>query len=296
VLRLAVTGGTGFIGTWFLKLVPKEHEVIVLGRDFSRKELYVYDRKFKYIPTNYSKDELNTILKNVNAVVHMASVRTGASDFGDFLSNITVSENLFNSCMNNSVSNIVCLSTISVYSMLNHYPWEEKQLVSPESFYGITKATMENLGEYYNTKKNMKIKSLRVAQVLGCGEREGFMLMTFINNAFKKKTLNVYGNGAGKREYIYVKDVVAAILAALDKPEVRGVYNIGTGKNISHLELAEIINDVFGNKGNLKFIKDKEEDVTEFLMDISLAKKDLGWASEWCLKDALVDMKDIMYK
>ena len=293
-MKIAVTGGSGFVGQWLLRRLKDEHDFVVIGRKIGKKKLEVKGKQFRYIETNYLKKDLSKKLRNIDAVVHLAATRVGSNSIVDFMSNITVSENLFNSFLENDISNVVCLSSISVYSDITERPWNEEQRVSPHSFYGISKVAMENIGHYFNRSKDMNIKSLRVAKVLGYGERSGYMLNTFINQAFQKETLLVYGGGSGRREDIYVKDVADAIICALDKPDLTGIFNIGTGKNISHLELARLINEVFDNKGNLKFKRDVKEDTFNLLMDIRKAKDKLGWTPQWTIRDGLNDIRSIM--
>lgn len=293
-MKIAITGGTGFIGRWLLSSIPHNYECIILGRDKNKSNYKINNRVFKYISTDYSKRNLESILSGLDAVIHLAGIRTGSSDFATYMINVYISQNIFESCIKNDIKNIVFLSTISVYSDINKYPWSEEQMVLPISFYGISKVAIENLAEYYNRTYDMNIKSLRVAQVIGYGERPGYMLMTFINQAYLKQTLNIFGKGAGRREYIYVKDVVDAIICALKKPNKKGIYNIGTGKNISHLELAKMINEVFNNEGNYRFVNTIKEDTSVLLMDNNRASLDLGWLARWSIKEGLRDIRNIM--
>jgi len=293
-MRITITGGTGFIGKWFVKGFVDEHELIVLGRN--RKALIpdVDEKDFTFMQTDYSKTHLCELLKDSDAVIHLAAKRTGADDLESYWPNMAISYNLFESCLKTGINNVVALSTISVYSTANLLPWSEEQKVNPLSLYGISKVTMENLAEYYNKVYGLKIKCLRVAQVLGLYERSGFMLNTFIEQACRKEKLKVYGRGEGRREYIYVKDVAGAINKALDDNVPAGLFNIGTGVNTSHLELGNLINEVFDNKDNLTLVNDIDEDKSIFLMDISKAEKIMGWTPKWSLAEGLEDIKAIM--
>ena len=293
-MKITITGGTGFIGKWVLKNFVDEHEVIVLGRN--REDLIqgVDETAYTYLQTDYSKTHLCELLKGSDAVVHLAAKRTDAGGFESYWPNMAISYNLFESCLETRINNIVALSTISVYSEANSLPWSEDQKVSPLSLYGISKATMENLAEYYNKVNDLNIKCLRVAQVLGLYERSGFMLNTFIEQACRKEELKVYGSGEGRREYIYVKDVVSAIKKALDESLTAGLFNIGTGVNISHLELGKLINEVFDNKNNLALVPHIKEDKTVYLMDITKAERIMSWIPKWSLAEGLKDIKAIM--
>ncbi len=293
-MKIAITGGTGFIGKWVLETIGKKMNVTVLGRDKVCKNVAIGMNDFKYVYTDYSELDLLDKLNGYDALIHLAAARSGSLGFKPYLDNIGISQSLFEACKQNKISNIVCLSSIAVYSDINRTPWKENDYVMPLSFYGISKASMENIAEYYNRTKSMNIKCLRVAQVVGYGERTGFMLMNFIKQAFNKEILNVYGEGAGKREYIYVKDVADAILHALSREKTLGIFNIGTGVNTSHYELAKIINLVFNNEGNLEFVKNIREDKTIFLMDGQKTKEELGWTSKWTLEEGLKDIRDLM--
>lgn len=298
-MKIALTGGTGFIGKWILDLYNEKHEFVLIGRDKNIKEYEYNGVRYKYFNTDYSQESLSKILKEgFDAVIHLAAQRPGinynSEGFDISIKNINISINILEACKENNLSNIVFASSISNYSIYNELPWKEDMQTQPIGYYGIGKVTVENLCNYYNEKYGMKIKNLRIARVVGVGEREGFMLMNFINKAYRKETLKLYGEGIGRREYIYVKDVASAFVNSVECKDKKGIFNIGTNENLSHRELAELINKVFDNEGNLELILDKEEDKTIFLMDSNKAKEELGWKHKWSLESALLDMKEIM--
>ena len=296
-MRIALTGGSGFIGKWIIKELADEHEFVVLGRSRAITQLSVGAQPIRYLNTDYGTTSLMATLKNVDAVVHLAARRPGlkstSETFQDFLPNIEIASNLFEVCTVLNIKNIVNISSISVYGLNNPLPWSEAQRCFPESYYGVAKLCTEHLANYYNRQKGTAIKSLRVAQVVGVGEREGFLLMTFINKARRQETLQVFGTGTGQREYIYVKDVASAVGAAIKTGNSGGCFNIGTGKTTAHKDLAEMINTVFENQGTVTFLQDKPEDPSRHLMDVNKAGRELHWQAEWSLEAALEDMKHI---
>ncbi len=296
-MRIAVTGGTGFIGRWFLRMYGDQYDCLVLGIEPDIDELVVDGKSFTFIRTDYSIGDLTEHLQSVDAVVHLAAKRPEANSLmSDYLENIKISSNLFEAARMLSVTNIVHMSSISVYSTEQTIPWLESCDVNPMSFYGISKLTIEKLSHYYNFNHNMKVKNLRLAQVVGVGEREGYMLSVFMKKAMNKQALTLWGKGKGRREYIYIKDVADAMDCALNKPGESGTFNIGMGKNTSHRELAELINEVFDNPGGITFSPDKTEDKSTFLMNITKAGIILGWQPKWELKDAFDDMKKLLNK
>ena len=291
-MKIAITGGSGFIGKWLLKDACPENELLVLGRKLEMPIPNVPEQLCTYVQTDYSTSSLCELLSGSDAVVHLAAERTGPNALEAYLPNITISNNVFESCFEVGVKNIIALSSISVYSAENPLPWSENQRVMPQTFYGISKATMENLACYYNAAKGLSIKCLRMARVLGLHERPGFMLNTFIEQASKKEVLKVFGRGEGRREYIYVKDVTGAIMNALEHIDAEGIFNIGTGNNLSHAEMALLINKVFDNEGNVVYAPEIAEDKSIYLMNIEKAARELSWTSKWTIEDGLREIKD----
>jgi UDP-glucose 4-epimerase len=291
-MKIAVTGGSGFIGRWLLSELNSEYEFFVIGRK-NLKKINVSDQDFSYVSSNYSIDELVQVILDMDAVVHLAAVRSGKKDFFPYLENIQCSHNLFEACIKVGVKNIICASSIAVYGRNNPVPWKEDQRSDPDGFYGISKATMEMLAGYYNKMYDMKIRCFRLAQVIGIGENRG-IVPVFMKKAAKQEVLPIFGSGSGKREYIYVKDVVSAIDASLKHSAISGIYNIGTNTATSHLDVAKCINQVFNNEGNIAFESEKSEDTSVFLMDSGKSKKELNWQAEWSLQQAIEDMKHDM--
>ncbi|GAB6256324.1 SDR family oxidoreductase [Peribacillus sp. N1] len=249
--------------------------------------------KYEYLSTDYSNESLTKVLKNSEAVVHLASVRGANGSILDFHQNEIITENIYKSCVDLGINNIIFASSISVYSDITKMPWVEEQLPSPKTLYGISKIACEYIGDIYHKKDGLNIKYLRIGHILGEGEQKGFMMNTFIDTAFEKRKLNVIGESLAKREFVYVKDVARAILLAILKPEVHGVFNIGSGEAYSNLEIAEIVNECFDNKGNLIYNDLKAEGIESSIMDSSKARNELGYSAQFSLKEALIDIKNI---
>lgn len=292
-MKIAITGASGFLGTQLVEvLADKGESLVLLGRSGVKlEETFGAIPDVQLVETDYSVDSLKQAFHSIDATVHLAAIlhQKNHNSFADYIDNVQVSENLFCACEFRKVSNIVFASSRTMYSeSVNRIPFSESEAVFPKILYAISKLTAEKLGCLYN----IDLKCLRFAQLIGVNAREGFMLMTFLECAREGKPLVLFGEGQGRREYLYVKDAAAAIMAALGKPDQSGVFNVGSGVSTSHRELAEAICAVFGEDGaKLVSDKTKTEDMSQVLMDGTKFRQAFGWEPQYSLEATLADMK-----
>lgn len=278
---IAVIGGKGFIGRAFVGFAAERgHETVVIGSDYD-----AFSEEGSW--------DIKEILKNCDAMVFLAARRPlGDFSMQDYLYNVSLAEHYMRFADEVRIKNVVITSSRSVYSS-NDIPWKENDFQPPLSLYGASKQAVDALALWYNENKKMKIKDLRLAQVLGMEEKKGFLLNTLIDNALAGNKQIIFGKGIGRRQYIYITDVCEAILHCLvSGKDASGIYNIGMIGNVSIIELAEIVNDVFGNRAGLEMQKDKPEDTKQYLMDISKAERELHWKPAYDLRAALMDIKE----
>lgn len=290
-MKIAITGSTGQIGKRLVEILD-EHELLLLGR-FGRKLIENFSdlENVSLYETNYTQESLVEILEPAEVLVHLAArpVRKDLPNIDDYYWIIRISENLFKVCSDLGIQNVIFVSSRMVYSpKVNKIPFLESEPVYPDNLYGVSKLTAENIG-FYN---KLNLKSLRLTEVRDFSERSGRLMMNFIKQALEKQPITVYGDGSGQREYLYVKDVALAIEAAIQKPAVKGVFNIGSGIGTTNKELAELVRDIF-SEGESRIVYDqtKKEAPSKYPMDSTLARKVFGWKPKYSLKQALEDMK-----
>lgn len=280
-MRIAVVGGKGFIGTEFIKYTEgRDHEIVIIECDLDA----------------FSEDgekAIKNILKDCDAMVFLAAKRPiGDFTMSEYMFNVSLAEKYLGFAQETGIDNVVLTSSRSVYSS-DELPWREDDFQTPLSLYGAAKQAVDSLALLYNAEYGMKIKSLRLAQVIGMGEHKGFLLNTLIDNAIAKRKQSIFGKGIGRRQYIYVKDVCDAILHSITaEKENAGIFNIGMKDNVSIIELAETVNSVFGNEAGMEILEDKPEDTKEYLMDVSKTERELHWTPRFDLKGTFVDIRD----
>ena len=280
-MKIAVVGGDGFIGREFVNYAKENgHRTVIIEKDCDAF-------------SDSGAEEITTALKSCDAMVFLAAKRlTSAFSISEYLYNVGLAERYLLLAQVAQMKNIVLTSSINVYSS-PVTPWKEDEFQAPASLYGASKLAVDSIALLYNGKYGMKIKSLRLAQVIGMGERKGYLLNTLIDNAIAGRNQVIYGQGTGRRQYIYIKDVCDAMLHSVVKEsETAGVFNIGIQGNASIAELAAIINRAFENRAETAFLTDKPEDTKEYLMDVSKAEKKLHWKPRFDLEQSFADIRD----
>ncbi len=280
-MKIAVIGGRGFIGKEFVEFASiKGHETVVIG-----SEANVFSEE--------GKKQVEENINSCDSIVFFAA-RRPIKEFtiADYQYNVSLAEKYMKIASSLNISNMVITSSRSVYSD-NNIPWKETDFQAPLSLYGSSKQAIDSLALLYNKLYGLKIKCLRLAQVIGMGEKDGFLLKTVVTNAIAGKTQTVYGKGIGERQYIYVKDVCDVVLRCIEScKDQSGIYNIGMKDSISISNLVKTINEVYGNTSGIVFLEDKPEDSKKYLMDVSKAENELGWKAGFDIHSAFTDMKD----
>lgn len=253
-MRIAVTGASGFVGTSVAeKLI--EHGIDVVP--ISRKS------------TDYSVESLVEILQGADKVIHLAAVRGGDGSMSDYHDNERITENLLSAMAQTGAERIIYASSRMVYSGEDRIPWKETDLPAPNSLYGISKLEGENLCGYCSRKYGFGSTCIRIAQVMGTGEKVRNMMSVFLEKAAKGEQLKVIGESRAKRQYIYVKDLAEVIrrVAMADGGAGQEVINAGMEQAYTNLEIAEIYSEVFGLP-KPEYDDSKPETITPSIMDV----------------------------
>ena len=294
-MKVIITGATGFLGKYVTRgLLENGFQLTLIGRNLERlKKTYKKWETDLQLETLDFNSPLHPLLKGHHAMVHLGGMKYNdkALLHNYIISNFNSSLMLFESACRAGIQNIIFASTRLVYQNTSgKLPFEETANIYPENHYAYSKVLCEHAAHYFNTHCNMNIKILRLGQVVGIGADQEYMLGEFMKRARSKWPLEIWGSGSGKRDYIYAKDLANAIKICLDQSLKKGIYNISMGKAISHLELAETINRAFQNENNIKFLKDKKEDLSQVYLNVTKAEKELGWNPKWSLKAMFEDI------
>lgn len=317
-MKVLLTGGTGFIGQVLLRDHSQNNEFVVLTSRNDTAGLYKNDA-ISYVYFNYGSDSTNSerieeslipLLEGVDGVAHLGFARphVGKEErINQYQSSVALSESLFHACSRLGIKNVVYCSSISVYSenrddrgKVVRRPHTEKEAPRPISLYAASKLYVENIAQLYNATEKLCVKSLRIAQVLGRNEHQG-ILHTYLSKIINDEPLSIWGNGNEiEKEYVYVRDVANAVMAALKCPDVSGVYNVGTGETITVSGLACALLEAFGKNPEdyISYCPEKEVAPAYWCLSCESARQTLDWSARWTIREAIeavANDKDELY-
>ena len=297
LMRIAVTGASGFIGTELLaELKDRNHTVIALTRGGSAHADSPY---CVWRETDYTADSLAAALEGADAVIHLAGVRGTTSDPDDYVVNEVMTDNLIQAMSAAQVGRIVFASTISVYDDVDTIPWQEEYPLRGRTMYGCSKIECEDRIRFQAEDKGYTFAIVRIAQVLGLGEKRRGMMNVFLDTARDGGVIRVMGKSEAKRQYIYVKDLVR-ILAMLASAESCSGYargnitvNAGMPHAYTNLEIAKIVNRVYGNETPIDYDDSTPETIKPSCMDITRLKEEVGYVP-MDMEESLQDIRSYL--
>ncbi len=243
-----MTGGSGFIGSHLVDaLVHRGDRVVVV--DWVEPTADRRNSKAEYILCDIRDRKLEHIVANAapNIVFHLAAHIDDRASVLDPIMNAEHNElgsiNVFASAFAAKVQSIVFASSCAVYGMPESVPVSEFARCRPRTPYGISKFAAETYLDSYALCDDIHTVSLRFANVYGprqYGNTEAGAIAIFTEKLLRGESPFLNGDGSTTRDYVFVHDVVAALIAA-SASAVSGVYNVGTGREIPTKALYEMI-------------------------------------------------------
>jgi len=292
-LNILITGASGFIGRYLVhKLSQQGHDVVGVhyenSLDISGVTSVCVDlRCITLVKDLFDGDSFD-------CVVHL----------GGYIPKPQETHNVLSRCMNvnamgtyfilkcayeSGVKRVVYTSSSSIYSRREHelsLPINEDSWIQSDSPYALSKYMGEVFAELFTENMNMNVISLRPSSVYGFGQSPYCVLPIFVDSAIKGENLNVWGKGMYTQDFVYVEDVVDAIIKTLTS-DVVGVYNIGSGVETSITSLAKMVRRIFNPDIDIVTKLVKNEDTTRFFLDISRARNVLGYQPKYSLESGL---------
>jgi UDP-glucose 4-epimerase len=312
-MNILVTGGAGYIGSHTCVALLKAGHSVIIADNFSnskketvRKIMDIADKEVAFCEMDVTDTEaVDNIFSNykIDGVIHFAGLKAVGESVEKpqeyYYNNIVSTIVLTKACQKYSVSRFVFSSSATVYGD-NKVPFvETMDLLPTTNPYGETKAMSERiLTDIANANPTFSVSILRYFNPVGAHE-SGLIgeapngipnnLMPYITQVAKGKIekLRVFGNdyltvdGTGVRDYIHVVDLAEGHVAALENlTEGVHVYNLGTGKGTSVLELLEAFKEANDIEVSYEIVDRRSGDIASCYADASKAMRELGWTAK----------------
>ena len=285
--KILVTGGAGFIGSNLVdKLIELDHRATVIDNLFSGKKEYLNpSAKFYNLDINDKKEVEAVFLKEqFDYVYHLAAqidVRHSVEDpVLDNHVNVLGALNILANCLKYKVKKIFFTSSGgAIYGFPEKIPTPEDYPTFPVSPYGINKLSFEKYLNYYYRVFGQKYIAFRLANVYGPRQYKGGeagVIAMFINNAVNEKISYINGDGFQTRDYIFVDDVITALISGLNN-DIIGEFNIGTGVEKNLLDIVFAIESANKCKMKLEYLPAKLGEERSSCLDALKARAVLRW-------------------
>lgn len=294
-MKVLVTGGAGFIGSHIVdQLLARGDEVIIVDNLITGKEEQVHS-KGKFHRINITDDTLRDLVQEEKpeAIIHQAAqVHVPSSvenPFFDAQTNVIGTINLLEAAVRGGVRKIVYASSAAVYGEPQYLPINEIHPTEPLSPYGVSKLTAEQYIKMYAREHGFSYSLLRYANIYGVRQDprgEGGVISILVDKVLGQQTFTVFGDGSQTRDYVYVTDAAKANVVALDTKQ-NGIYNIGTGKRTSLLDLIHTFEQVTGRKMNVEYGPERPGDIVHSYYAIEKVSEELKWTPSVSLVEGL---------
>ena len=300
-MKIFITGVNGFIGQHVAyELSKKKHDIISIGTtpNFEFKDI-----------THKIADFINSVPEKItfsedDVIIHLACLdlkNSQASPKRSRSINYRSTVELANICAI-SGARFINLSSSEVYGHVETGAATELREKIPTSYYGHHKLFAEQEIEYIHKKTGLSFVNLRPSNIFG-RRRDGLARGTvdgnFIRNCLQGKKMNIFGNIDNSRDFVDIHDVTSSIVkfATFSQSEFKYVgnqaYNLATGTDTRIIDLARFVCSNLGVAENLAIsIINRENKLSRFAADISLAKKNFNFSPEKCIFDHIRNFCD----
>ena len=271
-MRILITGGAGFIGSHLADTLLAAGETVVVLDDLSRGSRDNLALETLFERADLVEADLDALLERhrPDVVVHCAArasvARSMSLPIEDYRANQLAAFRLIQACARVGVKQAVLLSTAGVYGNADR-PASESDVPAPANYYGVHKWAAERYFELSGVPSTV----LRLANVYGPRQRsdgEGGAIAIFLDRILNGEELVLYGAGEQTRDYVYVADVVAAIVTSI-RHALLGVWNVSSGREISLRSILDALITATGKSPNVRVEPRQAGDVARSSLDAS---------------------------
>ena len=301
--KVLVTGGAGFIGSHTVDLLLENRVPVRVLDNFSsghRENLDAANPLLEIIEGDIvDVDTVSRQLDGVSHCLHLAAQVSVVASIEDPLhsanQNIIGFVNVLNECQRRGVARLVYASSAAVYGTPSQIPLGENAQRLQLSPYGLEKQVNEEYADLFERLHGFSSLGQRFFNVYGPRQDPkspyAGVIALFVDAISEGRDISVFGDGLQTRDFVFVKDVARANVAALQS-DLGGACNIGTGVQSTLLELIEVLSKITGKQSTVRHLAEREGDIRDSLAVVERMQRELGVTADTDLETGLRALLD----
>lgn len=277
--NILITGGLGFIGSHITDELVENNNVTIIDNKSTGSVNNLKDSShdnLEIIIEDLHSADLDKILFEKDYVFHLAAMASVPLSVDNPVLcnqvNVDSTVKLLKAAINNNVKKIVFSSSSAVYGQNMNMPLKESEPLMPTSPYAASKASCELYLKSFYDSYGLNYTILRYFNVFGPRQDKNSqyaaVIPNFISALLENEPVEIYGDGEQTRDFVYVKDIVAANIKACES-DYNGILNVASGRRISINELYEIIKSTLKSDLEPNYLPPRAGDIKHSLADVS---------------------------
>ncbi len=307
-MKLFVTGGAGFIGSNFARMLLADRLPGLEGAEITVFDALTYSgtltnlesvkdsARFTFVHGDIRDDSaVKRALPGHDAIVHFAAeshVDRSVSNSRIFVdTNVLGTQTLLDAALELGITRFVHVSTDEVYGSIDEGSWDESEPLLPNSPYSASKAGSDLLVRSYHVTHGLNTSITRCSNNYGIHHFPEKVIPLFVTNLLDGKHVPLYGDGANVRDWLHVDDHCRGIAAVLIGGRPGEIYNIGGGTELSNRELTELLLEATGRDWSfVDKVADRKGHDRRYSVDIGKIHKELGYTPQVAFAEGLADV------
>lgn len=298
-MRLAITGGAGFIGSNLAALaVTRGHEITVID-DLSTGDRANLQAEHRFVHASIlDRPALDETLSGADAVVHLAAIASVPLSIRDPLLttevNVRGTVEVLEAARRHGVRHVTVASSSAVYGANTAIPVDENSWISPLSPYAVSKAAGEHYARAYSECFGLACAAFRFFNVYGPAQPADHVyaavIPAFIDALLHDRPLVIYGDGGQTRDFVHVRTACEAMLAAIERcADLPRPVNLALGAQTSLLELVDLLREVTGRDLEVEHRPARTGEIRHSLAGDALLRAEFPDLPEISLRDGLAE-------
>ncbi|WP_411122196.1 dTDP-glucose 4,6-dehydratase [Streptomyces sp. x-19] len=293
-MKLLVTGGAGFIGSHFVRMLLDDRFAGWEGARVTVLDNLTYAGNRANLPPSHPRlefvrgdicdtDLLCDLLPGHDAVVHFAAEShvdrsiSGPADF--FRTNVLGTQSVMEAALRCGTERVVHVSTDEVYGSIEDGAWTEDWPLLPNTPYAASKAGSDLVVRSYWRTHGIDVSLTRCSNNYGPYQHPEKLIPLFVTHLLQGQPVPLYGNGHNVREWLHVEDHCRAIGLVLNKGGAGETYNVGGGNERTNLDITQALLDLCGaDWSQVRRVADRKGHDLRYALDDSKIRRELGYA------------------